>query len=214
MCVRGSYGSFLENVLRKNQNPFVFLDIGANQGVFTLIAAQNSDCLTAVALEPVKSTADLLCANAQRNGLSHRIQLLRAALSSDAGTSQIKIERGHSGLASFRNGFAGDGTTEEVTLVTMDVVDEYLPDHGAIYVKVDVEGHEDIVIEQLSRSRHKGRFAFVFYEVDEAWHDPEKLEQSLRQIGFTSFTKIGVGRHYDVAASRSDLPASQPHEVK
>src|SRR5688572_9009381 len=50
-CLYGTYGRHISDYLEAIDQPFVFLDIGANQGLFTLIAGRNPNCRHAVALE-------------------------------------------------------------------------------------------------------------------------------------------------------------------
>src|SRR5690349_1315748 len=48
LCVRG-YGPFVAGAIAAQARPFVFLDAGANLGLFSLVAAQNLHCLRAIA---------------------------------------------------------------------------------------------------------------------------------------------------------------------
>lgn len=72
-----------------------------------------------------------------------------------------------------------------------------------IIVKIDVEGFEKTVIDQLMKSRNFKRITEIFYEVDERWVDPVDLREALATNGFTRIRKIGSGKHYDVLASKS-----------
>ena len=71
-----------------------------------------------------------------------------------------------------------------------------------LIVKIDVEGHEAIVISQLIESGLVAITDTVFYEVDESWSDPAQLRTLLSDAGFSRFTPIGAPRHYDVLATR------------
>ena len=41
LCILGCYGNFYCNRLKNIDEEFIFLDIGANQGIYSLIASQN-----------------------------------------------------------------------------------------------------------------------------------------------------------------------------
>ena len=43
-CIFGSYGYFLSDFIKKINYKFYFLDIGANQGIYSLLAAKNLNC--------------------------------------------------------------------------------------------------------------------------------------------------------------------------
>lgn len=201
-CLYGTYGRELSDLVSLQRRPFIFLDIGANQGLFSLIAAKNPACAAVLAFEPVSRTFDLLRENIEENGLAARITAIRAAISNEAGQGEIAISHAHSGSASLR-GSAEDMPSEPVQLLSYVELDSIpLPDQP-IVAKVDVEGHELVVITELMRSRHFSRVKAIFYEIDERWVDPGAVRSMLEQQGFDRFTKFGVGWHYDMLAERS-----------
>lgn len=202
-CLYGTYGRHLSDYIAALDEPFVFLDIGANQGVFTLVAGRNRHCLHAVALEPLARTFRFLEDNTRLNGLEDKVTLLMAALSDRTGTAEIRIKPNHSGAASL-NGhrLSRLETRETIALIDAEALGRHLPDEGEIVVKIDVEGHEEVVIAQLMGSSYAGRIRAVFYENDERWADPLPARKSLERAGFRSFSKFGVGRHYDLLAER------------
>lgn len=203
MCYAGSYGNALSDFLQNLDETFVFLDIGANQGLYSLIAAKTGRCTQAYAFEPVASTYGLLLENIEANRFGSLITPVAAAVSGSNGSAQIKKREAHSGGASLADTFPDKPADVETvrTLAAADL-DDLVQPNGPIIVKIDVEGHEAVVIDQLLRSRHLQRMTAIFYEVDEAWHDPPKLEAALRSGGFSRFQRHGVGSHYDVLAMR------------
>ncbi|TCK23231.1 FkbM family methyltransferase [Ancylobacter aquaticus] len=201
-CMHGSYGKFLSNYLRGIDYPFIFIDIGANQGLYSLIAAQNMFCEKVVSLEPVSKTFDLLASNIRVNGLADIIVALNCGLSSENARVKIRLKAGHSGAASLHNTFGAAEGAEEIQISTAAILEPYLASGLPLVVKIDTEGHEDVVIGELARSDFANRVASVFYEVDVAWSDPENLKAGLRGMGLNHFDQIGGGTHYDVLASR------------
>lgn len=202
-CYHGTYGHALSDLLSTTAGDFVFLDIGANQGLYSVLAAKNPRCSHVLALEPVAETFDVLNENISVNGVADRVVALRAALSNRGGTAELAFHPSHSGTASLagKSNFDPDHT-ETISLVTIEEVDRHVPESGAIIIKIDVEGHEDVVVAELARSRHLKRVQSIFYEIDEKWNDAAAIRQKLEAMGFSSFTKLGVGRHYDVLARR------------
>ncbi|WP_421699640.1 FkbM family methyltransferase [Ancylobacter sp.] len=201
-CVDGAYGKFYSNYLQKIDCPFIFIDIGANQGLYFLIAAQNPYCERAISLEPVNETFGFLTANIRANGLAGMIVALNCGLSSEKARVNIRLKPGHSGAASLHNTFAGTEAVEEIQISTAAVLEPYLVPGLPLVVKIDTEGHEHVVIAELARSRFADRVMSVFYEVDVAWADPENLEAGLRAMGFDHFHPTRGGTHYDVMATR------------
>lgn len=205
MCYLGQYGRTLANLLGSANQPFVFLDIGANQGLYSLIAGKNPACICALAFEPVPKTYALLQQNIAANRLRDKVTPVNSAISSETGSATITVNPTHSGGASMAgsNGVAGQPLT--IAMTDHAGLDALIPDGDEqIYVKIDVEGFEPIVVEQLTRSRHIDRITMIFYEVDEAWIDPAAIEAALRSRGFSRFEAIKgfSATHYDVLATR------------
>lgn len=203
-CYRGSYGRALSSLLARHERPFVFLDIGANQGLYSLLAAKNPHCTQALAFEPVARTHDLLVQNIAANNLAARITPIRAAVSSETGSITIRVPKHHSGGATLEGGVKLKHETVEEVIQTIDIaaLDRAIAGAGEIVVKIDVEGHEEVVLNQLAKSAHIGRITTVFYEVDDRWVTAERLASILAATGFRTFTKQSDGRHYDVLARR------------
>jgi FkbM family methyltransferase len=198
-CHFAVYGHGLSDYLRKLDKPFVFLDIGANQGLYSLIAGQNPHCSGAIALEPVPATFNRLMENIEANGLQGIVKAVQAALSDKEGTASIAFDAAHSGLASLRA-----GQSDGLAIATIDMVafDKLLDEPAMLVVKVDVEGHEAAVMAELVKSRFLSRIQSIFYEVDAKWSDAERLRKILESGGFSNFTMLGRGKHYDVLATR------------
>lgn len=199
-CYHATYGPVLADYLTRQQRPFSFVDIGANQGLYSLIAAANPHCRTVTAFEPVAATFARLADNIALNGGAEKIRAVDAAVSLQSGTATIATDAAHSGTASLRNSAA---VGEPIRILGIAEVDAAIDDRFPLVVKIDVEGHEETVIEALSASRHLPRIAAIFYEIDSRWTDAVAIETRLRDAGFARFTRYGFGRHYDVLAERA-----------
>ena len=203
-CVFGTYGRDLSDLLLGHADDFVFVDIGANQGLYSLIAAKNQRCRQVIAFEPVPATHARLAANVALNGGSARTVLHQLAISDSVGDVTINVAESHTGTATLagRDGQSGAGG---VTIQTIDaaLLDPLLAGTWPMFVKIDGEGLEAVVIAELAKTAAFARVAAIFYEVDDRWASAGEIEALLRGAGFTRFTKYGRGHHYDVLASRS-----------
>jgi len=202
-CQAATYGRDLSDYLAAQDRRFAFVDIGANQGLYSLLAAHNPHCAAAFAFEPVAATFALLVDNIALNGLTGRIKPVHAAVSLHSGMASIATDSAHSGTASLRDAAPESSEAgEEISILGIAGVDALLEGDEPLIVKIDVEGHEEIVVEALAASRHRGRIAAIFYEVDTRWTDAAAIEARLRAAGFTRFDRFGFGRHYDMLARR------------
>lgn len=204
-CIFGTYGRDLADLLLGQREDFVFVDIGANQGLYSLIAAQNPKCRKVIAFEPVPATHARLAANVALNGGAERTVLHELAISDSVGEVTIAVAEGHTGTATLAGREDGTPAGGGVTIRTIDapLVDPLLAGELPMFVKIDVEGLEAVVIAELAKTASFARVAAIFYEVDDRWASAREIETLLRAAGFTRFVKYGRGHHYDVLASRS-----------
>lgn len=204
-CIFGTYGRDLADLLLEQREEFVFVDIGANQGLYSLIAAKNPKCLTIIAFEPVPATHARLAANVGLNGGAERTVLHQLAISDSVGEVTINVAESHTGTATLAGRDDTLPATGGVTIHTIDapLVDPLLAGALPMFVKIDVEGLEAVVIAELAKTQAFARVAAIFYEVDDRWASAGEIEALLRGAGFTRFAKYGRGHHYDVLASRS-----------
>jgi FkbM family methyltransferase len=203
-CHYGTYGSYLADLIHSLDRPFAFLDIGANQGLFSLIAGQNPACEKIVALEPVPDTYARLTRNLAENGLSERGLALNFGLSDASAERELTINRQHSGLATLDDHLdPQDAAISKVTVAmrTMDELARHLPEHLPLFIKIDVEGHEATVIEQILGSPVAARVLGIFYEYDARWCDGDRIDEAMRKAGFATVRQYGRGKHFDALAT-------------
>jgi FkbM family methyltransferase len=203
--VIGGHGNFLADRLKKLSKPFVFVDIGANQGIFSLIAANNANCTSVFSFEPVGRIMSFLRGNAVLNGVEDKICFVEKAVSSDSGAQEIFYISGHSGSGSLRNS-PGDIYDQKLTIATIngkELAELLGESKQEIFCKIDVEGHEPQVVQELlSQPEISKRLTTLFIECDESWFDVSKLIERLKNEGFV-IEKVGRGAHFDVFAYRS-----------
>jgi FkbM family methyltransferase len=133
------------------------LDIGANQGFFSLYAAVKG--ATVYAFEPCSDNFSVLSENVHANGLEDKIKLFNAAVTGKNGpvlffVGQNAAGRILSGSASTSNPNRGGKTTQtrSVDSVTLDSV---LQDHHiehCDFLKMDCEGAEYDILRNTSRA--------------------------------------------------------------
>ena len=139
--------AFLDRVLKPGM---VFVDVGANDGYYTLFAAQRvGPSGRVVAVEPSTRERMNLRRNIARNRLDH-VTVVPVALGAASGTADLRLAQGvHSGHNTLGH-FANDGVQAEwVEQVDMRTVDEMAAELGLTHIdimKIDVEGAEASVI--------------------------------------------------------------------
>lgn len=123
---------FVMHLLRPGD---VFCDIGANVGIFTVIAAGVSGAHV-VAVEPVPTTADALEENVHLNRLSDLVRIERVVIGDKEGSAHFRIDGGTSNHVS-------DEVIEGKTLdLPMQTLSQVMAGQVPYLIKVDVEGFE------------------------------------------------------------------------
>lgn len=206
-CVTGKYGLFLAKRIRALEVPFVFLDIGANQGLYSLVAAQNSHVIGVYAFEPITASANRLRENVYINNQKSLVEIIEAAVSSNDGSQTMTANEMHTGQARIIPQFDNHSNSHDQQIVSSlsgDTLSSMIkPTNASIYVKIDVEGHETTVIDSILNADIVTRVEEIFFEMDENWTDRSSLERRFHRAGF-SLIPVGHGDHYDMLAVRTD----------
>ncbi len=133
----------------------LFVDVGANVGLYTILAAELG--CEVIALEPQALARDRLIANLQLNGM--RAEVIPAALAERPGSVRM---RGPDSLRQHLSAAADAGP-----LVEARTLDDVLGDRFAAGVKIDVEGAERRVLCGAERALGNGRIGLLQLEWNE-----------------------------------------------
>jgi FkbM family methyltransferase len=145
---------FLIKYLRPDD---VFVDVGANVGVYTVLAA--GVCGARVhAFEPVSLAYRALQDNVSLNGLKDRVTLHKCGVGSQRSAAFITTSRKGSNAISIGN---GHGPVEEIEI---NALDQMLGADVPEMIKVDVEGYEEQVLLGAINLLTSGRVNVVIVE--------------------------------------------------
>jgi FkbM family methyltransferase len=204
-CRDGSYGYYFADFLAGLREPFALLDIGANIGLYSLLALKNEHCRHAVAFEPMRETADLLRANLQAQSRPDWT-VIQAAVSVISGAGFLHAKEGHSGGAMLEPRVSGpfvdcggSRVQHDVDVIgpmdLADIIAQFLDDDVLIVAKIDVEGHEADVLEALLAGE-SSRMSAAWIEFSAATDVP-RAERLLQAAGLSEHDRVGSESHYD-----------------
>lgn len=124
--------------------PFVFADIGANIGIFSVTAAFHHPGLQVFAFEPNPVSSRLLEENLALNGL-HQVTVVKSAVGEAPGTASLDISSPHAGVHSITS----DGANRlEVPVLALDDFFAAAKVTPRLF-KADVEGYEPLVLRGM-----------------------------------------------------------------
>ena len=164
----------------------IFVDVGANIGLFTLKAAPHA--ARVVAVEPGEAAGTQLDANVALNGFSN-VAVVRKALSDKPGTAELH----HNPLGDDPQAFSliSDGTdsgSEQVEVTTLDTLVQGLNLPRVDCIKIDVEGAEGMVIaggmETISAYHPTVIFEINCPTLHKAGGDPASAWNALAGLGY------------------------------
>jgi FkbM family methyltransferase len=185
--------SFLKAFLRPGD---IFLDVGANIGLFTLIAARSVGGTGRVhAFEPASRTYERLADNVQLNQLAN-VTCHRLALSDSSGAAMMTIATdGHDAWNSLGKPYMGSALENET--VTTCTLDDFVQQNGLLggisAIKIDVEGWEAHVLAGGHRTLSAPDAPLLIVEFTEqaatlAGTCCRALYDSLQELGYQMFT--------------------------
>jgi len=199
------------------------IDVGANIGLYTLLAAANVGKAGAVhAFEPAPQLFIRLLQNAQRNGLRN-VRAHNIAVSDRCGAEKLYLaensNRGKNSLC--RDNAAAPDSAAQSICVASTALDDYLQRKGIRAIKamkVDVEGAELRVFEGAQSVLARDDAPFLFFEASDLLsagfgYTSIELKAHLRRLGYTVW-RMRKRRLFPVADDEShrleDLVALKP----
>jgi FkbM family methyltransferase len=137
----------IEVFLRYLESASICIDIGANVGLYTCLAARRGRY--AIAIEPLPLNVQLLFKNLISNGIEN-VEVYPVGLSAAPG---IQPFYGTGTTASLLTGWAGSGLnpTSVVPVTTLDLLVGARFEGQQLMIKLDVEGAEHLVLRGASR---------------------------------------------------------------
>jgi FkbM family methyltransferase len=174
-CLTGRYAPQEGALVRDSLRPGgTFVDVGANFGYFTLLAAAAvGPAGRVLALEPDPRMAAELEGNVERNRLP-QVEVLAIAAAERDGTATLAgfaEEGGNWGVSSLMASSAEGMPTFTVRCAPLDDLLDAAGVDGVELVKVDVEGAEDRVLSGMRQGIRRRRYARVMVELHPWLHD-------------------------------------------
>ncbi len=178
-----------------NNKTIIFWDIGANIGLYSIYAAQKIDNIKIYSFEPSTSNLRVLSRNIFLNNLNKKISISQFPLTSKKNVfldmNESEFIEGWS-MSSFgtKKGYDGEeikvkqkyrifGTSID-NLVENEVIE--LPN----YVKIDVDGIEDLILEGANKILSNETLKSLSIELNENYKDQyNKIIRLMENFGFS-----------------------------
>jgi FkbM family methyltransferase len=176
---------FLLHLLREGE---LFLDVGANLGCYSLLAAgsAHAHCL---AFEPVPMTYQRFCAVMSFNHLNDKVKARNVALTSpDNAAPNVKLPFSDE-YNSSTNSFVSEDYQGGIVYVDVSTLDSECASLAPVLIKIDVEGYEqDVLLGSQSVLRKDSMMALIIEGQTQA------VNSLIREAGYTDFSYDPIAR--------------------
>jgi FkbM family methyltransferase len=166
-----------------------FIDVGANTGLYSVIAAKVASGRPIIAFEPLPSALRIFKRNIKNNFLEGKIEIFETALSNHCGEATLYIPDPSHGLVETSASLEEDfkpRTSETQSVVVKTTKFDSLSIPGPIgVIKADIEGHEHAFLEGAMAAIHRERpiiFLEILYSAQRNY-----ISMLIRDLGYISF---------------------------
>jgi len=196
LCATGKSGFKLADVISQLGQRFCFIDIGANIGLYSLLASRHPQVSEVFAIEPNPAVLSSLKENIAYQSAG-TVTVLEGAVSKSPATIELKYDDWHLGMGSIEREGSNSATVKSYNREALSSLFSNIDEE--VFVKVDVEGAEYEVLQEVFAAEHSEIIRHVFVEITPKWLSKEKLDGifSLLQVnGFRlSWRSAGIEQY-------------------
>ncbi|MCA9909603.1 MAG: FkbM family methyltransferase [Anaerolineae bacterium] len=184
---------FVLHVLQPNE---LFVDIGANIGSYTVLAA-GAVGADVIAVEPLPATFESLCRNVRLNDLEQRVRCVNVGLGETEG--ELRFTSGQDTM----NHVMPEDEDGPSMSVEVQKLDNLCAERTPLVIKVDVEGYENAVVAGGQRIFADPRLQAVIMETNGSgqrygWDDA-RLVGAMGDFGFSTCRYDPIHRQLEAA---------------
>jgi FkbM family methyltransferase len=212
LSVDGSFETHELNFVIQSLKPGdVFLDIGANAGLYSVLAAQKVGASGHVySFEPGRDELNLLSHNIQKNELKN-VTIVNKAVSNERASVDFAIS--HDGaMNSLKKTNHSMQKIKEWQVVETITLDEFIRENQinkVDFIKIDVEGAEGLVFEGAKQLLNSNTHLTILFEACSVTtvsfgYTPRELIDNLKKQGFFLYCFSNTGELLNV---ESDAPS-------
>ncbi len=197
-CIDPNEFAFLECVLEQGM---VFVDVGANEGLYTLFAAKRA--ATVLAIEPSSREFDRLRANLELNSFTN-VRARKLALSNHSGEGVLHVSGyEHEGQNTFGEFSYLGVESSEVEKVPLVRLDDLLNEEGlqkVDIIKLDIEGAEFLALDGARNTLTTSRPLLLL----------EIFDSALRRQGSSAAEVVALLKSFDYEIYVFDQTSGRP----
>jgi FkbM family methyltransferase len=178
------------------------IDVGANTGLFALLAGKANPQCRVWAFEPVPFVFEMLTNNIRLNGLTN-VEAIPAAASDATGETTFFVTRTSVGVPTDSSACAGFRADVEPLRVATITLDDYVDRHltRLDVLKIDAEAAEQQVVRGAARTIAQHRPYLVIEVLENVDHAYVELMMASLDYAFFHIAPAGLERHEQLRGS-------------
>ncbi len=166
-----------------------FLDVGANNGLYSILACNANPQITVTAFEPYPPVLAVLRSNIAANHLAERIEIKEFALSDHRGEAPLYLPDQAHGLLETSCSLESDfiPSSEEIFKAKIEKLDDLADIKNVSVIKVDIEGHECAFLRGAQRTLRRDRpiiFAEMMSVAENSFYEISSMMKMLDYVLF------------------------------
>ena len=164
LSLGAGYGFFYSQYLSNLSEKFIFLDFGSNLGIYSLISSFNSNCKYVVAFDPLPNIKKIILKNFKLNKVKGKFY--NFGIYNKNIQKKLYIVKNHSGISSIiqQNNKSNFIKAKFKNYLFLNKIMKNYYRHNFI-IKIDVEGAEKILINELKKSNILKNTKSIFVEI-------------------------------------------------
>ncbi len=206
-AISGEYGRIISNHVESLSPESIFIDIGANYGIFSFLAAKHLTKGRVISFEPNPYIYKYFLENLKLNR-PHNVVSFHCAVGEKDGFLKLQFDEKHSGLSHVKTEVNNQENAElqHVNVPVFNINNwDFLTDEiqdRCINIKIDVEGYEYNIIKTLINAPWFTQVQSIVVEIDDVnLHSfgatAQNIYDDLGNIGFQATFGINKKAHYD-----------------
>jgi FkbM family methyltransferase len=184
-----------------------FVDVGGNEGYFSILAASKVKEGLVFCIEPQKRLLPVIQRNIELNAISS-VSVNNIAFSDRKGSIQLYLRPStNTGSSSFFKHWTLGGASQSVETVTLDEFVEQQSLKRIRLIKIDCEGAEGLVIKGATNSIQNHLFDFLvvdYHSQIKGMSECDEIHSKIQNAGYRLAKFVGVNV-YHLPGSVQDL---------
>lgn len=166
----------------------VFIDVGANLGLYTIDLNHRCELKNTIAFEPLPKNFNQICGNIFANRLSDRVTAKCEALSDADGTAVLRVNSTYTIHSTLESDSLNPERFDKMVDVSLIRFDSHHKIEGQrVFVKMDVEGHEPLALKGMLDFLAKNK---AYLQIETGNERVYKVGKLLAGIGYTEHGRI------------------------